>query len=87
MRIITVSIAAFLFVVFTALAQQPDYPQLKAEAEAQYAQGSYARANAIYARVDKLKLSAAEVRWIEFRLADTSWRARRPNKRRNSSRS
>jgi alpha-2-macroglobulin len=75
MRIITVSIAAFLFVVFTALAQQPDYPQLKAEAEAQYAQGSYARANAIYARVDKLKLSAAEVRWIEFRLADTSWRA------------
>jgi uncharacterized protein YfaS (alpha-2-macroglobulin family) len=75
MRIITVSIAAFLFVVFTAFAQQPDYPQLKAEAETQYAQGSYARANAIYARVEKSKLSAAEARWVEFRLADTSWRA------------
>ena len=35
-----------------------DYTQLKADAEAQYAQGSYARANEIYARADKTKLSA-----------------------------
>ena len=75
MKTITISIAALLFVIINALAQQPDYAQLKAEAEAQYAQGSYARANEIYARVDKLKLSAADVRWVEFRLADTSWRS------------
>ncbi|HSK62328.1 MAG TPA: alpha-2-macroglobulin family protein [Pyrinomonadaceae bacterium] len=75
MKTITISIAAFLFVVFTAFAQQPDYAQLKADAEAQYAQGSYARANEIYARVDKSKLSAGDVRWVEFRLADTAWRA------------
>jgi uncharacterized protein YfaS (alpha-2-macroglobulin family) len=75
MKTITVSIAAFLFLIFNAFAQQPDYSQLKAEAEAQYAQGSYARANEIYARVDKSRLKAGEVRWVEFRLADTSWRA------------
>jgi hypothetical protein len=75
MKTITISIAAFLFVVFSALAQQPDYLQLKADAEAQYAQGSYARANEIYARVDKSKLSAGEIRWVEFRLADTAWRS------------
>ena len=75
MKTIAISIAAFLFLVFSALAQQPDYAQLKQEAEAEYAQGSYARANEIYARVDKLKLSAGDVRWVEFRLADTSWRS------------
>lgn len=75
MKTITISIAAFLFVIVSALAQQPDYSQLKADAEAQYAQGSYARANEIYARVDKSKLSAGDVRWVEFRLADTSWRS------------
>ncbi|MDQ6652096.1 MAG: MG2 domain-containing protein, partial [Acidobacteriota bacterium] len=40
-----------------------------------YAQGSYARANEVYAKVDKTTLAPAEVRWVEFRIADTSWRA------------
>ena len=75
MKTIAISITAFLFLIFSAFAQQPDYSQLKTEAEAQYAQGSYARANEIYARVDKSKLNAQDVRWVEFRLADTSWRA------------
>src|SRR5215468_6937891 len=75
MKTITVSIAAFLFLIFNAFAQQPDYAQLKADAEAQYAQKSYARANEIYSRVDKSKLNAPERRWVEFRLADTSWRS------------
>jgi hypothetical protein len=55
--------------------QQPDYSQLKAEAEAAYAQGSYARANGLYTRVNMAALLPAEKRWVEFRLADTSWRA------------
>jgi alpha-2-macroglobulin len=75
MKTIAISSTAFFFLIFTAFAQQPDYPQLKSEAEAQYAQGSYARANETYARVDKSKLNPADVRWVEFRLADTSWRA------------
>ncbi len=56
-------------------AQQSDYLQVRAEAEQSYASGSYARANEIYSNVNKVRLPAAEARWVEFRLADTSWRA------------
>src|SRR5258706_1579331 len=59
-------------------APQSDYSQLKADAETAYAQGSYSRANEIYARVDKTKVSPAEARWVDFRLADTLWRAQAP---------
>ncbi|HEU5132820.1 MAG TPA: hypothetical protein VFT26_11980, partial [Pyrinomonadaceae bacterium] len=75
MKTIILSICAFTFLLLNAVAQQPDYSQLKNDAEAQYAQGSYARANEIYSRVDKSKLNPFEARWVEFRLADTSWRA------------
>lgn len=75
MKTTAISITVFLYLVFSGLAQQPNYSQLKADAEAQYAQGSYARANEIYTRVDKSKLGVADVRWVEFRVADTSWRA------------
>lgn len=75
MKTIIISIPISLFLLFNTLAQQPDYFQLRLEAEAQYAQGSYARANELYSRVDKTKLSAVDSRWVEFRLADTAWRA------------
>src|SRR5215203_2186774 len=75
MKTIILSISAFTFLLFNAVAQQPDYSQLKTEAEGQYAQGSYARANELYSKVDKSKLNAVESRWVEFRLADTSWRS------------
>src|SRR5689334_2757821 len=75
MKTIILSIAAFAFLLFNAVAQQPDYGQLKNDAEAQYAQGSYARAYELYSKVDKSKLNPTESRWVEFRLADTSWRA------------
>ncbi|HET6973798.1 MAG TPA: alpha-2-macroglobulin family protein [Pyrinomonadaceae bacterium] len=75
MKTIILSIFAFAFLLLNAVAQQPDYSQLKNDAETQYAQGSYARANEIYSRVDKSKLNPTEARWVEFRLADTSWRA------------
>lgn len=75
MKTIILSISAFTFLLLNAVAQQPDYSQLKNDAETQYAQGSYARAHEIYSRVDKSKLSPTEVRWVEFRLADSSWRA------------
>src|ERR1044072_6980093 len=75
MKTIILSISAFAFLLLNAVAQQPDYGQLKNDAEAQYAQGSYSRANEIYSRVDKRKLNTTEARWVEFRLADTTWRA------------
>src|SRR5215213_785154 len=75
MKTIILSICAFAFLLLNAVAQQPDYAELKNDAEAQYALGSYARANELYSRVDKSKLGPVEVRWVEFRLADTSWRA------------
>src|SRR6185503_4831517 len=75
MRIFILTIAVITFLLFNAAAQQSDYSQLRTEAEAQYAQGSYARANELYGRVDKSKLSVADSRWVEFRLADTAWRA------------
>ena len=75
MRILILSISLVTFLLFNAFAQQPEYSQLKSEAETQYAQGSYSRANELYSKVDKSKLKPSELRWVEFRLADTSWRA------------
>src|ERR1044072_1830609 len=75
MKTIILSICAFAFLLLNAVAQQPDYPQLKNDAEAQSAQGAYPRANKLYSRIDKSKLNPTEARWVEFRLADTSWRA------------
>ena len=70
-----ISIAALTLLLFNSPAQQPNYPQLKVDAERSYAEGSYARANEIYAGIDKTGLPPAEIRWVDFRLADTSWRA------------
>ena len=72
--IISIALFGFLYLLPT-FAQQADYSKLKSEAEQFYASGSYARANEVYSKVDKTGLSPAEARWVEFRLADTSWRA------------
>ena len=56
-------------------AQTQDYSQTKAQAEKFFADGSYARANQLYATVSKAGLSPEELRWVSFRLADTEWRA------------
>ena len=71
--IISIALLAFLYFLPTS-AQQADYAKLKADAEQFYAAGSYARANEVYGKVDKTKLAPAEARWVDFRLADTSWR-------------
>ena len=72
--IITIALFGLLYFL-PATAQQADYAKLKSEAEQFYAAGSYARANEVYGRVDKTGLSTAEARWVEFRIADTLWRA------------
>ena len=75
MKTIILSVAVFAFLLFNAAAQQSDYSQLKDAAEKEYAQRSYSRAHEIYASVDKSKLTPSEIRWVQFRLADTSWRS------------
>lgn len=72
--IISIALLAFLYFL-PATAQQADYVKLKADAEQSYAAGSYARANEAYGKIDKTGLAPAEVRWVDFRLADTLWRA------------
>jgi uncharacterized protein YfaS (alpha-2-macroglobulin family) len=75
MKTIILSVAVFAFLLFNAAAQQLDYSQLRTAAEKEYSQKSYQRAHDLYAQADKSKLTASELRWVEFRLADTSWRA------------
>ena len=52
-----------------------DFERLKAEAEARYAEGSYAQANEIYQQLAAKSLSDAQKRWVNFRLHDTIWRS------------
>jgi uncharacterized protein YfaS (alpha-2-macroglobulin family) len=72
--IISIALFGFLYLLPT-FAQQADYAKLRADAEQFYASGSYARANEVYSKVGKSSLSPADARWVEFRLADTLWRA------------
>jgi HPt (histidine-containing phosphotransfer) domain-containing protein len=73
--------ASFLLVISSLISvqaqQQPvqDYKQLKAEAERLYREASYAQAHDLYERAAALKPVPEEARWIQFRLADTLWRA------------
>ncbi len=70
-----ISLATLIFLLLNTPVQQSDYSQLKADAERSYAQGSYARAHELYSKVQKTGLGPDEARWVDFRLADTSWRA------------
>ena len=58
-----------------ALTASPEYETNKAAAENFYAEGSYAKANAIYGKVDVSQLPNDEARWVAFRVADTQWRS------------
>jgi uncharacterized protein YfaS (alpha-2-macroglobulin family) len=72
--IISIALFGFLYLL-PSTTQQADYAKLRSDAEQFYASGSYARANEVYSKVDRTSLSPAEARWVEFRIADTSWRA------------
>ena len=59
----------------TAAPAPSDYETNKLAAEKVYAEGSYAKANEIYSKVDASELSGDEARWVTFRVADTQWRS------------
>src|SRR5579871_4117414 len=67
---------AFLFILAGfARCQSADYQTNKAAAEQFYANGSYARAYALYTNIDASSLPPDEARWVAFRVADTQWRS------------
>jgi len=72
--IISIALLSLVYLLPSA-APQNDYTKLKSDAERLYAAGSFAKANEIYARINKTGLAPADVRWVEFRVADTSWRS------------
>ncbi|HEX8844326.1 MAG TPA: alpha-2-macroglobulin family protein [Pyrinomonadaceae bacterium] len=55
--------------------QQADYQKLKSEAERFFAEASFSQSHELYEKAALLELPAAEKRWVQFRLADTLWRA------------
>src|SRR5262245_12271840 len=55
--------------------QQPTFESLKTEAERLYAEASYSHAREAYLKARAIKLPPGDARWVEFRLADTLWRA------------
>ncbi|MCZ6514119.1 MAG: MG2 domain-containing protein [Nitrospinae bacterium] len=74
-----------IFSLILALAGFPDaqavtieggaYGLLKNQGESYVRKGSYAKANEVYRKAQKLKLSPPEKRWVAFRVADTQWRS------------
>jgi alpha-2-macroglobulin len=65
------SLISLLLSLLLAMAQAP----LVQQADAAYAEKSFARAHALYEQASQLELTADERRWVELRLADTSWRS------------
>ncbi len=65
----------FTFLGLSLPAQQPDFTELKAQAEKLYADGSFSQAHDAYEKAKSLKLAPADKRWVDFRLADTLWRS------------
>ncbi|MEA2568889.1 MAG: alpha-2-macroglobulin [Acidobacteriota bacterium] len=70
-----VSLVLTLITFWFDVAPPAKYTTLRAEAETRYAEKSFARAHELYETAAKLELPAAERRWVELRLADTTWRA------------
>jgi uncharacterized protein YfaS (alpha-2-macroglobulin family) len=63
------------FLLSLALPAPTDYEGLRQRAEASVSEKSFAAAHQLYEDASHLQLSAAERRWVDFRLADTAWRS------------
>jgi uncharacterized protein YfaS (alpha-2-macroglobulin family) len=74
--IILALLGTFLLSLAAAAPQSASvYDKLKADAEREYAEKSFRRAHELYQQAAKLELTAADRRWVDFRLADTTLRA------------
>ena len=75
-------LSSIFYLLFSLLAaptlvfgQLPDYATNKGAAEKLYAEGSYAKAYEVYAKINVSTLPEPDARWVAFRLADTRWRS------------
>src|SRR5262249_26496104 len=81
MKLLVTLILLSLLCFASPQSQQPTYEALKTEAERLYAEASYSQARELYLKARAIKLPPdearwpGEARWIDFRLADTLWRA------------
>jgi uncharacterized protein YfaS (alpha-2-macroglobulin family) len=64
-----------LFVMLTLGGFAAEFEKINPAAERFYAEKSFAEAHKLYQAMDLAKLSVDEKRWVEFRRADTLWRA------------
>jgi uncharacterized protein YfaS (alpha-2-macroglobulin family)/tetratricopeptide (TPR) repeat protein len=78
-------VVGFLIPLKPNLAYSGEYEKLKAQAEKYYHRGSFSRARKLYIETNALRLAAKEKRWVDFRLADTLWRAEAGSKTPDSS--
>ena len=80
-KTVTLAAVATLLLIVAAAALPPQesgqrpYDALRAEAEKFYEEKSFSRARHIYEQAAKLALTADQKAWVEFRIADTTWRA------------
>ncbi len=58
-----------------AAAAAAEYDDIKARAEQLYAEKSYALALELYEKAAQMEISPEARRWVQFRIADTMWRA------------
>jgi uncharacterized protein YfaS (alpha-2-macroglobulin family) len=56
-------------------ARADGFAELRRRAEAKFAEGSYALSRELYQQAGNFQLTDADRHWVEFRLADTRWRA------------
>src|SRR5262245_36807056 len=75
MKLLVALILLSLLCFASPQSQQQPYEALKTEAERLYAEASYSQARELYLKARAIKLQPEEARWVEFRLADTLWRA------------
>ncbi|MDD5543344.1 MAG: alpha-2-macroglobulin family protein [Acidobacteriia bacterium] len=68
-------LVATLFSTALLKAQTGSFESLKTQAESAYAEHSYQKAHDLYAEASQLALAPPDKRWVDFRLADTTWRA------------
>jgi uncharacterized protein YfaS (alpha-2-macroglobulin family) len=72
-RTVAVLCACLSLRLFAAL--PPAYETIKSDAEKAFAERSFSIARDQYQKAVGMDLPASEKRWVEFRLADTQWRA------------
>lgn len=75
MKVPIIAVATCLATFALYAAAPPGYDAAKSDAEKLYEDGSYAKAHEAYQAIDIAGLPPAERRWVEFRRADTEWRA------------